>query len=136
MVKKKTRNVSAFTIMEIFVIIAVLGILLAIAIPNFVTARSRVHDDMCINNLRQIELAKEQWSIENDKDASDPAPTPAELDSYVREDIWDETATDYTSGHGLICPQDSNATPTFNTSYTVNAVDTDATCKIKTNHRL
>lgn len=57
----------------------------AIAIPNFVKARSTAQRNACINNLRQIDAAKEQWSLEEKKDAG-AIPTEADLKSYFGED--------------------------------------------------
>jgi len=65
-----------------------LGVLLipmmaAIAIPNFVKARDTAMRNACINNLRQIDTAKEQWAQENKKDAG-AVPTEAELDVFLK----------------------------------------------------
>ncbi len=50
----------------------VLPMLLAIAVPNFVKARDTAMKNACVNNLRQIEEAKEQWALEKKKQAGDP----------------------------------------------------------------
>jgi hypothetical protein len=57
--------------------VATAGILSAIAIPNFVKARNQAQHNMCINNLRQIEVAKKQWALDNNKQNTD---TPAKQD--------------------------------------------------------
>jgi len=124
------KKIKGFSLVEIVFVVAIIGLLLAVALPNFRTARENVHRDICINNLRQIELAKEQWSIENDKDTDDPAPTAEDLDSYIKEDIWDEDGDSYKTGHDLVCPLDTASIPTIATSYTINAIGTDAECKI------
>ena len=49
----------------------------AIAIPNFVKARQTAQQNACINNLRQIDGAKQQWALENKKTDSD---TPSRED--------------------------------------------------------
>ena len=56
----------------------------AIAIPNFVKARDTAMRNACIDNLRQIDNAKEQWALENKKDA-DAVPTEAELDVFLKD---------------------------------------------------
>ena len=59
-----------------------LGILSAIAIPNFVKARGTSQQTACINNLRQIDGAIQQWALENKKTESD-RPTRADLKPYL-----------------------------------------------------
>ncbi len=49
------------------IVVAIIGLLAAIAIPNFVKARTKAQQNACINNLRQIDGAKEQWALENKK---------------------------------------------------------------------
>ena len=53
-----------FTLVEIMIVVAIIGLLAAIAIPNFVKARQTAQTNACINNMRQIESAKEQWALE------------------------------------------------------------------------
>lgn len=49
----------AFTLVEIMIVVLIIGILLAIAIPNFLQSRSRANARSCIANLKQIDAAKE-----------------------------------------------------------------------------
>jgi len=65
-----------FTLVEIMIVVAIIGLLAAIAIPSFVKSRNTSREKACINNLRQIDSAKEQWAMENnanDGDAFDAA---------------------------------------------------------------
>src|SRR5439155_26920635 len=64
-------------------VVAPLGMLSAIAIPNFVKARQTAQKSACINNLRQIDGAKQQWALENRRAASD-TPLRAELLTYFK----------------------------------------------------
>lgn len=113
----------SFTLFEILLVVVIFSIFLGIAIPNYISMRANVQKDMCINNLRQLKLAKEQWALENNKSDTD-TPTAANLDPYIKGGT-----------SGLICPQDPGKS--FNTSYTINNIATNPTCKINpSEHKL
>lgn len=59
---KKTRG---FTLVEIMIVVLIIGILMAIAVPQFIRARSNSRQKTVISNLRQIDGAKERWAMEN-----------------------------------------------------------------------
>ena len=63
--------------------IFVVPLMMAIAIPNFVKARDTAMKNQCINNLRQIDAAKNQWALEHHKTATD-TPTESDLLPYFK----------------------------------------------------
>jgi len=73
---------SGFTLVEIMIVVAIIGLLAAIAIPNFVRARSTSQKNACINNLRQLDGAKQQWALEN-KQVSTAAVNVADVQPYL-----------------------------------------------------
>jgi prepilin-type N-terminal cleavage/methylation domain-containing protein len=60
-----------FTLVEIMIVVAIIGLLVAVAIPNFVHARSSAQQNACINNLRQIDGASQTWALEHNKTSTD-----------------------------------------------------------------
>ncbi|MFA5142826.1 MAG: type II secretion system protein [Candidatus Omnitrophota bacterium] len=73
-----------FTLVEIMIVVAIIGLLAAIAIPNFVRARQKAQQEACIANLRQIEGAEQVWAVDEGKADTD-TPTWANLvPNYIR----------------------------------------------------
>jgi len=117
MKQTKTSRQSAFTLVEIMIVVAIIGLLAAIAIPNFVKARSTAQANVCINNLRQIDGAIQQWALESNKTTLDPVTLP-NLDAYVGRGGGMET--------NCFCPLD--ATKRASASYTVTTVGAKPGC--------
>src|SRR3954470_17859074 len=78
---------SAFTLVEIMIVVAIIGLLAAIAIPNFIKARQASQRAACVANLKTMDGAKATWALEQKKTNTD-TPTDADLfgnTSYIRE---------------------------------------------------
>jgi prepilin-type N-terminal cleavage/methylation domain-containing protein len=72
------RHRRAFTLVEIMIVVLIIGILLAIAAPQYANARTQAQQATCLDNLRQILTAKEQWGFEL-KQSSGATPVSTDL---------------------------------------------------------
>jgi len=77
----RTRNRAGFTLVEIMIVVAVIGLLAAIGIPNFVRARQTSQTNACINNLRVIDQAKQQWALEYGQTGT-ATPQTSDIEPY------------------------------------------------------
>ena len=103
----------AFTLVEIMIVVLIIGILLAIAIPNFIRARESSRAKACVSNLRQIDSAKEQWAMDYRQSAGTSGPGLTTLAG--------SGTTTYIKAEPL-CPSSG--------VYTVGAIGTNPTCSI------
>jgi len=105
---------------EIMIVVALVGLLATIATPTWVRARTRAQTNTCINNLRQIDGAKQQWGLET-KQSSTATPLFTDISGYMK--------------HTFVCPAGGSAA-TFASTYEMQQIDTKPTCLIDANHFL
>jgi len=116
--KNNVTRKTGFTLIEIMIVVAIIGILATIAIPNFIRARQEAQTNACISNLRCIDNAKQQWALEQ-RQQDTATPTGGDLQPYLGR----------TSAGSLpSCPAD--AAQTFATSYDPQSVGTRPVCLV------
>jgi prepilin-type N-terminal cleavage/methylation domain-containing protein len=118
--KINTSRQAGFTLVEIMIVVAIIGLLAAIAIPNFVKARTTAQANACINNLRQNDAAIQQYALENNLGAAAPV-TAANITVYLGRGVAGGL-------QNVVCPADP--AKTFASSYTIVDASTKPVCQI------
>ena len=107
----------AFTLVEIMIVVAIIGLLAAVAIPNFLRARATAQNSECIDNLRMIDAAQQQWALETGATGTS-VPVASNIQPYLGRG----------NGELPVCPADP--AQSFATSYALNNCQTSPTCQI------
>ena len=77
------KNKAAFTLVEIMIVVAIIGLLAALAIPGFVKARKQSQGRRILNDARQLDAAIDQWALEKGK-ANGSALVTTEIATYLK----------------------------------------------------
>ena len=106
-----------FTLVEIMIVVAIIGLLAAIAIPNFIQARQRAQTNSCIANLKQLQGAISLWALDAGMGDANTVAMGNLVPNYIK-------ATPH-------CPLDSAS------NYALTTVGANPACpKDATNHKL
>ena len=99
---------SGFTLVEVMIVVAIIGLLAALGVRNYITARMTAQRNVCISNLKQLDSAKQQWASDSNK---------ATGDVPVNSDLFGSSLYLKTN---VVCPVGG--------SYSLNAVSLFPTC--------
>ncbi len=105
------KMLKGFTLVEIMIVVAIIAILAAVAIPNFIKYRNESQKSSCISNMKQLQTAGEQWCMTHEATAVPPISDLCGSDKYVKTTpVCPYAKESYTVGNdsGIVtvtCPQ-------------------------------
>ena len=82
--KIKQMRASGFTLVEIMIVVAIIGMLIAVAVPNFSKMRRDAQKTACHAQLKQIDGSKEMWATQ-EKRADGDTPSEAQIGEYISD---------------------------------------------------
>jgi prepilin-type N-terminal cleavage/methylation domain-containing protein len=109
--KSNTCGKAGFTLVEIMIVVAIIGLLASIAIPSYTHSRKQAYATTCINNLQKIDGAVHMWSLELKKDDGQPVAY-SDIHPYLQG--------------SLICPSGGTS---FGDSYSITTVGAAPVCQ-------
>lgn len=96
---------------EIMIVVAIIGLLAAFAIPNYVKSRGSAQINACISNLQQIDGAIQAWALDMKRTSGQPV-TYDDISPYLK--------------HSVVCPAGGTS---FDDSYSITTVNAPPTCE-------
>jgi prepilin-type N-terminal cleavage/methylation domain-containing protein len=108
---RHTKRKAGFTLVEIMIVILIIAVLVAIAVPNFMQARDSSRQSSCITNLKYIDSRKEQFAMEAKLNNGDPVTWANIVPTYLK-------SQPSCAGGG---------------TYTINVIGTNPTCSLSAN---
>ncbi len=110
----RPRRQAGFTLVELMIVVLIIGVLLNIALPSFVSVRDKSQARSCVKNMNDFLVAKEQYAMDNKVPASSvTAVTWSNISSYVRSSPLTDPVK------GPTCPASSTTYYDFNPISTV-----------------
>ena len=102
MLTKLNRKHAGFTLVEIMIVVAIIALLAAIAVPGFLRARKRSQASKILNDLRMIDAACDQYAIETNRTTGNTVGT-ADWTNYVKKNsiLFNTGADLFGNGYGV-----------------------------------
>lgn len=100
-----------FTLVEVMIVVTLIALLAAMAVPSFIRSRTAAHRSTCINNLKQIDSAIQQWATERRKPESAPVDF-SDISPYLKG--------------AIVCPSGGTS---FSDSYSISTVGELPVCQ-------